>query len=118
MRDDFTKFSTISQWFQTLIHPALMQRPKINTTRIQKLVSPSKASDRRKGAMIKRRIINPLGINFRFIISYPLTITHYPLPITINYFNAIWGIFALSTGGIAATMAVVVGSLHLTSHVG
>ena len=24
--DDFTKFSTISQWFQTLIHPALMQR--------------------------------------------------------------------------------------------
>ncbi|NRB07874.1 MAG: hypothetical protein HRU34_12140 [Richelia sp.] len=28
MRDHFTKFSTISQWFQTLIHPALMQRPK------------------------------------------------------------------------------------------
>ncbi|NRB08753.1 MAG: hypothetical protein HRU34_17540 [Richelia sp.] len=27
MRDDFTKFSTISQWFETLIHPALMQRP-------------------------------------------------------------------------------------------
>ncbi|CDN16475.1 MAG: hypothetical protein HRU34_20710 [Richelia sp.] len=27
MRDDFTKFSTIFQWFQTLIHPALMQRP-------------------------------------------------------------------------------------------
>ncbi|CDN15546.1 MAG: hypothetical protein HRU34_18220 [Richelia sp.] len=27
MRDDFTKCSTISQWFQTLIHPALMQRP-------------------------------------------------------------------------------------------
>ncbi|NRB08516.1 MAG: hypothetical protein HRU34_16095 [Richelia sp.] len=27
MRDDFTKFSTIYQWFQTLIHPALMQRP-------------------------------------------------------------------------------------------
>ncbi|CDN13823.1 hypothetical protein RintRC_0986 [Richelia intracellularis] len=26
MRDDFTKFSTIFQWFQTLIHPALMQR--------------------------------------------------------------------------------------------
>ncbi|CDN15728.1 MAG: hypothetical protein HRU34_16205 [Richelia sp.] len=30
--DDFTKFSTISQtisqWFQTLIHPALMQRPQ------------------------------------------------------------------------------------------
>ncbi|CDN12162.1 MAG: hypothetical protein HRU34_10845 [Richelia sp.] len=26
MRDDFTKFPTISQWFQTLIHPALMQR--------------------------------------------------------------------------------------------
>ncbi|CDN17053.1 O-methyltransferase family protein [C1] [Richelia intracellularis] len=25
--DDFTKFSTISQWFQKLIHPALMQRP-------------------------------------------------------------------------------------------
>ncbi|CDN12017.1 Mobile element protein [Richelia intracellularis] len=25
--DDFTKFSTISQWFKTLIHPALiMQR--------------------------------------------------------------------------------------------
>ncbi|CDN16383.1 hypothetical protein RintRC_2175 [Richelia intracellularis] len=24
--DDFTKFSTISQWFQTLIHPALMKR--------------------------------------------------------------------------------------------
>ncbi|CDN14083.1 MAG: hypothetical protein HRU34_08115 [Richelia sp.] len=24
--DDFTQFSTISQWFQTLIHPALMQR--------------------------------------------------------------------------------------------
>ncbi|CDN13503.1 O-methyltransferase family protein [C1] [Richelia intracellularis] len=29
MRDDFTKFSTISQWFQTLIHPALMQRRKL-----------------------------------------------------------------------------------------
>ncbi|CDN13483.1 hypothetical protein RintRC_7662 [Richelia intracellularis] len=27
MRDDFTKFSRIYQWFQTLIHPALMQRP-------------------------------------------------------------------------------------------
>ncbi|CDN16495.1 MAG: hypothetical protein HRU34_22780 [Richelia sp.] len=27
--DDFTKFSTISQWFQTLIHPALMQHPKL-----------------------------------------------------------------------------------------
>ncbi|NRB08370.1 MAG: hypothetical protein HRU34_15175 [Richelia sp.] len=25
---DFTKFSTISQWFQTLTHPALMQRLK------------------------------------------------------------------------------------------
>ncbi|CDN17210.1 O-methyltransferase family protein [C1] [Richelia intracellularis] len=25
--DDFTKFSTISQWFQTLIDPAIMQRP-------------------------------------------------------------------------------------------
>ncbi|CDN10481.1 Transporter [Richelia intracellularis] len=25
--DDFTKFSTISQWFKMLIHPALMQRP-------------------------------------------------------------------------------------------
>ncbi|CDN16966.1 hypothetical protein RintRC_1769 [Richelia intracellularis] len=24
--DDFTKFSTIYQWFQTLIYPALMQR--------------------------------------------------------------------------------------------
>ncbi|CDN14532.1 O-methyltransferase family protein [C1] [Richelia intracellularis] len=24
--DDFTKFSTVSQWFQTLIHPGLMQR--------------------------------------------------------------------------------------------
>ena len=24
--DDFTKFSTISQWFQMLIHPPLMQR--------------------------------------------------------------------------------------------
>ncbi|CDN11063.1 MAG: hypothetical protein HRU34_09840 [Richelia sp.] len=30
MRDDFTKFSTIDQWFQTLIHPALMQRPFFN----------------------------------------------------------------------------------------
>ncbi|CDN13727.1 hypothetical protein RintRC_7535 [Richelia intracellularis] len=26
MRDDFTKFSTICQWFQMLIHPALIQR--------------------------------------------------------------------------------------------
>ncbi|CDN10415.1 hypothetical protein RintRC_2332 [Richelia intracellularis] len=26
--DDFTKFSTIYQWFQTLIHAALMQRQK------------------------------------------------------------------------------------------
>ncbi|CDN16105.1 hypothetical protein RintRC_6294 [Richelia intracellularis] len=26
MRDDFTKFSRISQWFQRLIHPALIQR--------------------------------------------------------------------------------------------
>ncbi|CDN14772.1 Mobile element protein [Richelia intracellularis] len=23
--DDFTKFSTISQWFQTLIHPLIQQ---------------------------------------------------------------------------------------------
>ncbi|CDN15851.1 hypothetical protein RintRC_7046 [Richelia intracellularis] len=35
MRDDFTKFSRISQWFQTLIHPALMQR------RILKICAPS-----------------------------------------------------------------------------
>ncbi|CDN11484.1 MAG: hypothetical protein HRU34_16600 [Richelia sp.] len=27
--DDFTKFSTISQWFQTLIHPLIPQRPII-----------------------------------------------------------------------------------------
>ncbi|CDN12430.1 MAG: hypothetical protein HRU34_11245 [Richelia sp.] len=27
--DDFTKFSTIYQCFQTLIHPALMQRLKL-----------------------------------------------------------------------------------------
>ena len=26
MRDHFTKFSRIYQWFQTLIHPALIQR--------------------------------------------------------------------------------------------
>ncbi|CDN15810.1 hypothetical protein RintRC_0081 [Richelia intracellularis] len=26
--DNFTKFSTICQWFKTLIHPALMQRRK------------------------------------------------------------------------------------------
>ncbi|CDN10157.1 MAG: transposase [Richelia sp.] len=26
MPDDFTTFSTISQWFQRLIYPALMQR--------------------------------------------------------------------------------------------
>ncbi|CDN14578.1 MAG: hypothetical protein HRU34_10165 [Richelia sp.] len=26
--DYFTKFSTISQWFQMLIHPGLMQRRK------------------------------------------------------------------------------------------
>ncbi|CDN10916.1 Transposase, IS4 [Richelia intracellularis] len=34
--DDFTKFSTIYQWFQTLIHLALMQRlekyPQTKTT--------------------------------------------------------------------------------------
>ncbi|CDN13899.1 hypothetical protein RintRC_5256 [Richelia intracellularis] len=37
MRHNFTKFSTISQWFQTLIHPALMQRPKTlcNSTRVR-----------------------------------------------------------------------------------
>ncbi|CDN10132.1 hypothetical protein RintRC_3738 [Richelia intracellularis] len=29
--DDFTKFSMISQWFQTLIHPALMQRQRLLT---------------------------------------------------------------------------------------
>ena len=27
--DDFTKFSTISQWFQTLIHPLIQQRQNI-----------------------------------------------------------------------------------------
>ncbi|CDN11412.1 MAG: hypothetical protein HRU34_11210 [Richelia sp.] len=32
--DDFTKFSTISQWFQTLIDPALMQRPLVNRSQI------------------------------------------------------------------------------------
>ncbi|CDN13018.1 hypothetical protein RintRC_1037 [Richelia intracellularis] len=30
MRDDFTKFSTIYQWFQRLIHPALIQRQTNN----------------------------------------------------------------------------------------
>ncbi|CDN13901.1 hypothetical protein RintRC_5258 [Richelia intracellularis] len=29
MRDDFTKFSTIYQWFQTLIHPLIQQHPKL-----------------------------------------------------------------------------------------
>ncbi|CDN15222.1 MAG: hypothetical protein HRU34_00460 [Richelia sp.] len=29
--DNFTKFSTIYQWFQTLIHPALMQRRTIKS---------------------------------------------------------------------------------------
>jgi hypothetical protein len=29
--DDFTKFSTIYQWFQTLIHPALMQSPMVQS---------------------------------------------------------------------------------------
>ncbi|CDN15368.1 Mobile element protein [Richelia intracellularis] len=28
--DDFTKLSTISQWFQTLIHAALIQRQIFN----------------------------------------------------------------------------------------
>ncbi|NRB08136.1 MAG: hypothetical protein HRU34_13745 [Richelia sp.] len=43
MRDDFTKLSTISQWFQTLIHPALMQRPifKQGETLQPNLVVPS-----------------------------------------------------------------------------
>ncbi|CDN13537.1 MAG: hypothetical protein HRU34_03145 [Richelia sp.] len=27
--DDFTKFSTIYQWFKTLIHPLIQQRPII-----------------------------------------------------------------------------------------
>ncbi|CDN17216.1 Transporter [Richelia intracellularis] len=27
--DDLTKFSTIYQWFKTLIHPALMQRNQL-----------------------------------------------------------------------------------------
>ena len=30
--DHFSKFSTISQWFQTLIHPAFMQRPQLMLT--------------------------------------------------------------------------------------
>ncbi|CDN13273.1 hypothetical protein RintRC_5345 [Richelia intracellularis] len=29
--DDFTKFTTIYQWFQTLIHPALIQRQNFNS---------------------------------------------------------------------------------------
>ncbi|NRB09637.1 MAG: hypothetical protein HRU34_22935 [Richelia sp.] len=34
---DFTKFLTIFQWFQTLIHPALMERWTTNSKRsIQK----------------------------------------------------------------------------------
>ena len=37
MRDDFTKFSTIYQWFQTLIYPALMQRPQIKVQDIAHL---------------------------------------------------------------------------------
>ncbi|CDN13085.1 O-methyltransferase family protein [C1] [Richelia intracellularis] len=32
--DDFTKFSTISQWFQTLINPALMQRGNFHQARV------------------------------------------------------------------------------------
>ena len=31
---DFTKFSTIYQWFQTLIHPALMQHQKTLSTKV------------------------------------------------------------------------------------
>ncbi|CDN10136.1 hypothetical protein RintRC_3741 [Richelia intracellularis] len=31
---DFTNFSTIYQWFQTLIHPALMQHQKTLSTKV------------------------------------------------------------------------------------
>ncbi|NRB07323.1 MAG: hypothetical protein HRU34_08750 [Richelia sp.] len=34
--DDFTKFSTIYQWFQSLIHPALMQRRKFYSRKSHK----------------------------------------------------------------------------------
>ncbi|NRB07610.1 MAG: hypothetical protein HRU34_10465 [Richelia sp.] len=37
--DHFTKCSTISQWFQTLIHPALMQRLFNLTGCAEKVVS-------------------------------------------------------------------------------
>ncbi|CDN13199.1 MAG: hypothetical protein HRU34_02365 [Richelia sp.] len=40
MRDDFTKFSTISQCFKTLIHPALMQRPEFISLVRCRLTSP------------------------------------------------------------------------------
>ncbi|NRB09881.1 MAG: hypothetical protein HRU34_24370, partial [Richelia sp.] len=47
MRDDFTKFSTICQWFQTLIYPALMQRliylkAIVNITSLRRIRTRSK----------------------------------------------------------------------------
>ncbi|NRB07701.1 MAG: hypothetical protein HRU34_11020 [Richelia sp.] len=45
--DDFTKFSTISQWFQTLIHPALMQ-PRL----ILVFISPTSLRSRRASCLM------------------------------------------------------------------
>ncbi|CDN13990.1 MAG: hypothetical protein HRU34_17365 [Richelia sp.] len=43
MRDDFTKFSRIYQWFQTLIHPALMQRHKFKLNEASTWSSPTQS---------------------------------------------------------------------------
>ncbi|CDN10234.1 hypothetical protein RintRC_7642 [Richelia intracellularis] len=43
--DDFTQFSTIYQWFQRLIHPALMQRRIfIKSSKTWKILSKVKIS--------------------------------------------------------------------------
>ncbi|CDN13515.1 MAG: hypothetical protein HRU34_22510 [Richelia sp.] len=52
MRDDFTKFSTIYQCFQTLIHTGLMQRRKYFV--FEKITQPT---------AIQQRAIDLLGIS-------------------------------------------------------
>ncbi|CDN12556.1 hypothetical protein RintRC_4645 [Richelia intracellularis] len=45
--DDFTKFLRIYQWFQTLIHPGLMQRPQMLSESNQRTIcsNSSRACD-------------------------------------------------------------------------
>ncbi|CDN10249.1 MAG: hypothetical protein HRU34_08810 [Richelia sp.] len=66
--DDFTKFSTLYQWFQTLIHPALMQRHLVLSKACNQffLRNPSFNDFRSAGLFLKANLLNGLCIIIYF----------------------------------------------------